>query len=284
MVTRFGSREICNVTFKAIQDNQKLGNRELKKGQLALVIDTATTSSTEQAETTVYAQGGFGNPRLIAWSGEKTMTFRVTDALLSPVSLALLTGAGLAKEEDVKHIHMTYDCPLDSDGKAVVPFERLADELNVPLTRTINGVKESNVIKVCVDPNIQPQGIVLDHNGALVDWIDPGSITFEGQAAIDRANAIDVDSDNPLLVSVSAGSAAGKTVKLDFYVIMTTGATQITIEPDDFGGYYYVEADTLYRNQDGKDMAATLTFPKVKVQSNFTLTMANSGKIIQIAC
>ena len=58
---------------------------------------------------------------------------------------------------------------------------------------------------------------------------------------------------------------------------MTTGATEITVAPDDFGGYFYVEADTLYRNQDGKDMAATITFPKVKIQSGFTLTMAPNG-------
>ena len=58
---------------------------------------------------------------------------------------------------------------------------------------------------------------------------------------------------------------------------MGSEATEITIGPDDFGGYFYVEADTLYRNQDGKDMAATLTFPKVKIQSGFTLTMAANG-------
>ena len=58
---------------------------------------------------------------------------------------------------------------------------------------------------------------------------------------------------------------------------MTDGATEITVAPDDFGGYFYVEADTLYRNQDGKDMAATITFPKVKIQSGFTLTMAANG-------
>ena len=32
-----------------------------------LYIDTAKTSSLEGAATTVYAQGGKGNPRLIAW-------------------------------------------------------------------------------------------------------------------------------------------------------------------------------------------------------------------------
>ena len=59
---------------------------------------------------------------------------------------------------------------------------------------------------------------------------------------------------------------------------MKAGATEVTIAPEDFGGYFYVEADTLFRREDsGQDMAATLTFPRVKVQSGFTFTMAASG-------
>ena len=47
----------------------------------------------EQASSSVYAQGGRGNARLIAWEGDKTLTFTVTDALISPVSLSMLSGA-----------------------------------------------------------------------------------------------------------------------------------------------------------------------------------------------
>lgn len=71
MVSRFGSREICDVTFKALTQNQKVGNKEFNAGQPVFVIDTATTSSMEQASTTVYAQGGKGYNRLIAWEGEE---------------------------------------------------------------------------------------------------------------------------------------------------------------------------------------------------------------------
>jgi len=38
-----------------------------------------------------------------------------------------------------------------------------------------------------------------------------------------------------------------------------------------------VEADTLFRTKDGKDLPANLTFPNVKIQSNFTFSMASSG-------
>ena len=80
---KFGVREICNVVFKA-KSKVKIGSTEFKQGQPVLYIDTAKTSTVEGAATTVYATGGRGNTRLIAWEGEKTLTFTVEDALLSP--------------------------------------------------------------------------------------------------------------------------------------------------------------------------------------------------------
>ena len=264
MVTRFGSREICDVTFKALTNNQKVGNKEFKAGQPVFVIDTATTSNMEQASTTVYAQGGKGYNRLIAWEGEKTLTFTVTDALMSPLGLAVLTGAGLAEDADVKHIHVTYDVAINGEGNGVITAEKLAAELGLP---------KNSTIEVCNDAELKPYATILDGNGAVVGWAD--DIELSGTNSTTLNNIIEVASEKPLNVKSTLG--AGKTIKLDFYVRMTTGATEITVAPDDFGGYFYVEADTLYRNQDGKDMAATITFPKVKIQSGFTLTMAPNG-------
>lgn len=51
-----GVREICNVTFKALND-MNIGSTTFKKGQPVLYIDSAKTSSLEGAATTVYAQG-----------------------------------------------------------------------------------------------------------------------------------------------------------------------------------------------------------------------------------
>ena len=272
MVTRFGSREICDVTFKALTNGQRVGNKEFKAGQPVFVIDTATASSMEQASTTVYAQGGRGYNRLIAWEGEKTMTFNVTDALMSPLGLAVLSGAGFAEENAVKHVHLTYDLALDANGAANITIDDFAREL---------GISKTDTVKVCNDqPDasghvLRPYATILDGNGAIIDWVDATDITLSGTADPAIQNLIDVSTNKPLVVTVTGG--AGKTIKLDFYVYMTTGATEITIKPDDFGGNFYVEADTLYRNQDGRDMAATLTFPKVKIQSGFTLSMAPTG-------
>lgn len=71
---RFGVREICDVVFKA-KANTKIGNTTFKAGQPVLYIDTAKTSTMEGAATTVYATGGRGNTRLMAWEGEETEVF-----------------------------------------------------------------------------------------------------------------------------------------------------------------------------------------------------------------
>ena len=71
---KFGVREICDCVFKAKSD-VKIGNKIFKKGQPVLYIDTAKTSTVEGAATTVYAQGGKGNTRLIAWEGLIKLSF-----------------------------------------------------------------------------------------------------------------------------------------------------------------------------------------------------------------
>ena len=105
---KFGVREIANVVFKAKADTT-IGTSTFKKGQPVLYIDTATTSTIEGAATTVYAQGGRGNTRLIAWEGEKTLTFTVEDALLSR--------AGLFKDEQKQvHVHITSQAYVSDTG------------------------------------------------------------------------------------------------------------------------------------------------------------------------
>ena len=146
MPDQYGIREVCDLEFYALgADGGKKGTDPVFK------IDTAKTSTLESATTTVYAQGGKGNPRLIAWEGERTLTFTVEDALISKEGLELLNG--------------------------------------------------------------------------------------------------DVTKDN-----------------------------KITIEPNKFADYYYVEAKSLMRKAvDGKDYLLTIVLPRVKIQSGFTMTMAPTG-------
>lgn len=79
---KFGVREVCNVSFSRLSGI----------GPDFFEIDTAKMTTLESAASTVYAQGGWGNSRLMAWEGDKTITFTLEDALISMDAFEALTG------------------------------------------------------------------------------------------------------------------------------------------------------------------------------------------------
>lgn len=85
---RFGNREVCDLIFT------KVDTSNTSNGPASFEIKSAKMTSMEGSTTTVYAQGGKGNARLIAWEGEKTVTFTVEDALISMDTYWALTGSG----------------------------------------------------------------------------------------------------------------------------------------------------------------------------------------------
>ena len=260
---KFGVREIVDVVFKAAANGQRIGDKTFKKYQPVFMIDTATTSSLEQATTTVYAQGGKGYARLIAWEGEKTMTFTVTDALMSPMGLAVLTGAGLItpNKENQAHVHTTVNVVTDANGVATVDLAELNEEFGL-------AADDYDICKT-----IEMFATELDGSGAGINWFSGVTVAGGNSDSLDYVHVVD---GAPAEFTVPG--AVNTTVQLDFYTIMNNSITEVQIEPGSFGGYFYVEAQTLFRREDtGKDMAAEIIIPKAKVQSAFTFTMAASG-------
>lgn len=239
---KFGVREICDVVFRAKAD-VTIGGIPFKADQPVLYIDSAKTSTIEGAATTVYAQGGRGNTRLIAWEGEKTLTFTVEDALLSPMGFAILSGAGLLKgasEDEKVNVHMTSMAYANDSGE-------------IDLTDALG----SNVFSTDPDAKIYVIPVTADGslNGKPVTLTPPES----GK-------------------TITATGVKGACF-VDYYVEKaSTKVSELQIDAQNFAGYYYVEASTLFRRQDnGKDMPAEITFPNVKIQSNFTFSMASTG-------
>ena len=245
---KFGSREICNVVFRA-KAATRIGNQTFVKGQPVLYIDSAKTSTVEGAATTVYAQGGRGNTRLIAWEGEKTLTFTVEDALLSPISFAMLSGAGLFKGKDGEetvHVHMTTYAQVDN--------------AEIDLTDAL-GVND----KICKTAPIYVMKTETD--GSITGELVPVKLDEGGKKLVPQEGA---SFDK---------SVIGTTVMVDYYILKSgTTVSELIIDAENFAGYYYVEADTLFKRQgDGGNMPANLTLPNVKIQSNFTFSMAATG-------
>ena len=297
---KYGIREICDVVFKAKAD-MKIGNKTFHEGRPVLYIDSAKTSTIEGAATTVYAQGGRGNSRLIAWEGEKTLTFTVEDALLSPISFSMLSGAGVIQKEakDVKKVHTHLTAKVVGVGVAVG-----------------TGVTENNKTKLQVLP--VRSDILTLYTNAQYDITDEGyeALSESEQKAIqvarDTINSLDsICTEAPIFVYeldgngeiiptkitvtpsinstyndnwkinsllINDASKAGKTFFVDCYVLKEAKVTELQIDAEHFAGSFYVEASTLFREKStGIDRPAEITFPNVKIQSNFTFSMASSG-------
>ena len=251
---RFGVREICNVVFKA-KTTTKIGTSTFKRGQPVLYIDSAKTSTLEGAATSVYAQGGPGNTRLITWEGERTLTFTVEDALLSPIGFAILSGAGLFKKEGQKvHVHTTASAYVDATATA--------DGIQIDLTDALEAEEE-------IDDTAPVFVAVCESDGSIT-----GELLTGLEVVVDDAGKKKI-----LKKTGKDETMVGKTVFVDFYVLKeSANVSELTIDASHFAGNYYVEASTLFRRQsDGVDMPAELTLPNVKIQSNFTFNMASTG-------
>ena len=253
---KFGVREICDVVLKA-KANQKVGNKMFYKNEPVIYFDTLKTSSMEGAATTVYAQGGRGNSRLMAWEGERTVTFTMEDALISPAGFMILSGAGLidATEESIK-VHTTEptDNVKNEDGVVTIYVE------NKPYQD-----KDSGEDFVYV--------MLMDNGEVVTEPYIPATIAEE-PVTVDGKSvyALTLKSTDDL-----TNFKNGSVVLVDYYTEKTSGAQQIEITPDKFGGNYYLEASTLFRNTAGVDMPAEFIIPNCKIQSNFNFTMASSG-------
>lgn len=242
---KYGIREVANVTFKA-KDHVKFGTLNVVPGQPVLMIDTATTSSFEGSAETTYANGGRGNARLIAWEGDKTLTFTIEDALISPMGLAILSGAGFinkggyAANETVVHLHQAGVVSV-TGGKIDVT--------------TISGAAK-------IDEAAPVFVMECDADGGITGEVL--TATVSGGTALELAEGNET----------STGY-----VFVDYYTTASSAnAQEIQITAGDFAGSYYVEGETLWREQlTGSDVPAQFVIPNAKIQSNFTITMAATG-------
>ena len=285
---KFGVREICDVVLKA-KANQKVGNKTFFKGEPVIYFDTLKTSSLEGAATTVYAQGGRGNSRLVAWEGERTITFTMEDALISPAGFMILSGAGLIEGTSTNkipvHVAETTDEVYVDNATTpttayIIVEEELSDnkysDIYVMLMKDGEIYTEPYLGTKMLKTATVPTVVSADTNAStkLEAAIKAGKVV-QITAIEDTEN--DVTGKQAYAPGTITNFKDGAVVMVDYYSDKGEGSQQIDITPDKFGGNYYLEASTLFRDTNGVDMPAEFIIPNCKIQSNFTFTMASSG-------
>lgn len=297
---RFGVREICDVVFKPLTPVD-IGGQHFDTMQPVLYLDTAKTSTLEGAATTVYAQGGKGNPRLIGWDGEKTLTFTIEDALMSDISFSMLSGAGVVKgkgttdntESSQKiYVHRTYDLVVETYNNQL--YAKLPQDVRDGVT--LIATKEAPIYATILDSAGAPK-FMISAIGQSEIFTNPGAPAVEGvsaavepvQPGFGNRGVIQVGSTQDIYfrLGYTEGQNSGYTderikpgdaVRIDCYAVYGEGAEELQITADTFAGYYYIEASTLFRDEaTGRDFPAEFIIPRGKIQSNFTFTMAASG-------
>ena len=278
---KFGVREICDVVLKA-KTAQKIGDKVFYKNEPVLYFDTLKTSTMEGAATTVYAQGGRGNSRLVAWEGERTVTFTMEDALISPEGFMILSGAGLVKASETKpiyqHVTETVDgskITVDSGTMTV----RVSNKPYLPVRGegTIGIDGDYAYVMLVKNGEIVSEPYIPNHE-ELTEIEDPDTKEkYYLLSIIPHENFNTVETDQYDIDNAFEDLTLFDSAIVDYYVERKGKASQIEISADKFGGNYYLEASTLFRDQSGVDMPAEFIIPNCKIQSNFTFTMASSG-------
>lgn len=268
-MNRYGIREICDVVFRA-KNKMTLGGKTYYKDEPVIYFDSLKTSSLEGAVSTVYATGGRGNSRLIAWDGERTLTFNMEDALISMESLSILSGAGLisASESEPIYVHAT-------------------SKVEVKKTNTIvlEGIK---ACWVSTGDGETAKATGTDAAQYVNDAADIFCMTLNDAGQVETEPcvpaAVAYDATGTTITCYADGAAGhtdlkvGQVVLVDYYVKKTGNSKMIEITPEIKGQNFYIEASTLFRDENtGLDMPAEFVIPNGKVQSNFTFSMASSG-------
>lgn len=303
---KFGVREVVDITFKARADMQ-IGNTQFEKGEPVFMFDSAKTSTLESTTTTVYAQGGRGNPRLIAWEGDKTVTFTFEDALISAQSFAMLSGANLIENSRVamhqqKRVEVVQrEVQLDDKTAATVSVLDLTDL--IPKNGQVISAADANlldstgkflyegrgniyVMELDADGQITRR-FKVNQGGALKAQPSVPTLSVIAKSKQGQPTTMNV-TEKFQLVSAIAGSTdteaitgtnaldAGKIYMVDYYVLQP--GSSMTVTAGKFAGTYLIEANTLFRRQaDGRDYPAQFTIPNGKISSAFTFTMAPTG-------
>ena len=288
---KFGVREVADITFKA-KSNLTLGKETFEAGEPVIFFDSAKTSTMESAAATVYAQGGKGNARLLAWEGDKTATFTFEEALLSPLGFQVLSGAGVVDASTTAlHHTVRVQCQAVQQPSSSYSLANLDEEGISPrtTTNTLTITEDmlpagANVIyKNTKYPLAKIFVMALDANGEIASRlkVDNGS---GGDLTVDVVKAAKSNSDmaeyldaEGIALTITGESLTPGTIYLvDLYCEVK--GTEMTVESGKFAGYYYIEANTLFRRaSDCMDVPAQFTIPKGKIQSNFTFTMAGTG-------
>ncbi|OPH47567.1 hypothetical protein BC351_10260 [Paenibacillus ferrarius] len=218
--------------------------KDFKTKEPVAYLESLTTSDIEVKGTTVWAKGGRGAAKRIGWDSDKEITQKMESALITKESFGVLTGSAFTATAKPVHKKEAILVTSDASDKVVILSSKptaVAGYLTL-FYKTEDGSSLGEKLTATV------------------------TTTGTGAAAVTKAKF------------AGAIPAVGDLVIVDYYVDAPAKSQTISIDADKFPGTYFLEAETLWRNEDGVDVPALYTIPKMKISPNFTISMGMSGE------
>lgn len=236
----FGVREVANVTFRTLAA-LTIGSQSFVAGEPVLYFDSLKASTLTGSANTVFATGGRGNNKLIGWDGDKEIVFTIEDALISPESFAILSGADL----------------VEFDGSTT---------------------KAKNHKRQVVQLNASDQATLAET--VLTGNADFPVYVYDSDEYGNIGTKLTLTTDYTIATNVISGvtKTEGDWLIVDYYFENTNVVKSLIVKIDSFGGYFKIEGETLWRSEEtGADHYAYLTIPRAKIRTNFEFTMTPDG-------
>lgn len=219
---------------------------DLKTGEVKANLQNVKTSGIENQGTTVYADGGDGNPHIIGFDHSRRATATIESGVFSTDILAIQSGNAVV---------------TGANQKAIKRDELTVAALTATTTFLPNGVAGSEIGFVKI----------LNADGSF-------GKTYT-QAAVAAANKFSVALTTIATITFFAGDIIAGS-RIVCYYTTTTGVNTKTIkvDTDKFAGNYKVVFTGLARDIcNGDDYKCEVIFFKAKVDNNWSMSTTAGG-------
>lgn len=215
---------------------------DLKTGKARVQLQNLKTTGLENSAETVYAKGGRGNAKIVGFSGNRGGKVTLQDAVFTNEVIAMMSGNDI--KTGSKNIYQRHVLKVSNNG-ATLP------------TTPVNAA--NGLISVY---ELYPDGTHGDEITFVTSAPAAGQYALSGK---------DID--------FGAGAYADGTEIVVYYQAATGAASKtITVSSDQFAGTFKVVLDCLVRNTvDEQDYAAQIIIHKVKMEDNWSLSLAAEG-------
>ena len=221
----------------------------LETGALEARFEDLKNSTLNNNGTTVYAQGGVGNPKIIGFSHSKEATLEIESAVITGGAMGIQTGSGL----------------MDLTNTTLIPFDEVltvaTDESNTSATTTYTATGASNTEIGFA--------YVLNTDGTIAKTLTQASAAASGEFAYTSA-------DKKLTFNAADAPAGSKVLVV--YHPTVASAYQISNSTEVFSQNVRLHCKTLFRDTcTGKDYVGVLVIYKAKAGEEWSLELSADG-------